>query len=214
MLVRSMLAKSADVRPSVSDCISALAAPDEPDPPQAPVDPTDEYRRMIRGREDVRRAAETWARLAKRETVFCRVRDSLIACWRLDQHELRQEPGITDFCAAGVWSSSEFDNWRELTQQFPDRSFDWGIALRLHAESTLAGVQVVYFLDGSAERVEVTRFVSTFGPTKRIEVATAESWAGSSDEVIVYASQDIDVSERLMRELLLSANLHPYEPLS
>jgi tRNA A-37 threonylcarbamoyl transferase component Bud32 len=219
-VVREMLAKAPEMRPTLQQIRSALERASDlatsAESGHTDADPFEQYRRMMAGREDVRRVAERERFKKARWGTFEPMWTKLADAWRWEDDAIASLPGVIETTI--YWRGEEpGTNTAELKKSFPDRQWTWSRSFLIRVAPPATGVECCYVFHGyeDAAGTGITRFVATDTLTDhpqdwphpdQIQIDTAESWMGTLEAALNRAIDDVPVAKRLLVELLVATN--------
>lgn len=213
-ILRSMVAKKSDLRPTAEDCRSVFAAAGLTVSAASPPRQTagDRLRSIVVGNEQLRLATE--AEESERRD-HGRSRDLIrdigsIAKSRIDRSALKELFGGVN--EEGGIEITRFRNTDDLQRSFPDAEVGHGlqgqlIAVKPARGSGLIGVAYAIFVRVRGNHAECLRVVGTeMYPECYADIATAAWFTGTPEAVLTAAASDSPHAAELMVSLAADAN--------
>lgn len=227
-LIRAMLAKRGNARPTLGECRNALRSADQILSAKTVANcdvfgrPRTERRRRrerlyLQQYYERREQARVWSEPVKEE--FKVAQDRLVKYWFPRYREMTRELSLeTPKHWAGTVMSSEmgYDNSYDLLTVFPDRQWNCGVSFWLGVEAakqpgyivsfkSFNSVEVFYYFEGNQRYAAITRLIAIHGPKPHIDLDLFESWEGPLQAILPSVMADRDHACHLMRTAYLKA---------
>lgn len=207
-LVRQMMAKDPESRPTIDQCIAALDW-EEPAVDQPTGDPITrlteaaqshalvlEHKRQIELGADQRRLHEV-------------VGEALNEAWTVGKayHPLMETGGF--HALTGAWDDGvkvRLENYAELRRIYGRLVESALYHIHLQAYRGMIGGGVVYFLEGNSASAAIVRCVAVLTTLWSLQLDTVKDWAGSAEELAAFVRADQPEADRLLTLALAEAN--------